>query len=165
MISENYDCFPNNVVNLLSIAMAQVDDDCVIVKRPIQSNDPDQTIAIVAFDWSPDLKSTEIAGVNPSEPTVQVYKLAIQGLIADMDEEAGLARHSAMAKLIRGILYNNQPVRLALSKLEVLDSQGRWLEKALTWSVTSQQYQNNDLGGTFLFLSTLELSFKTQVRT
>lgn len=165
MISETYDCFPNNIVKLLGEAMALVDEDCVIVKRPVQTTDQDQTIAIVAYDWQPDLNSKEIAGVHPGEPTVQIYKLAIQGLIADMDEEAGLMRHSAMAKLIRDILYKNQPIRIALSKLEVLDLQGRWLEKALSWNIDNQQFQNNDANGSFLFLSTLELSFKTQVRT
>lgn len=165
MISETHDCFPNNIVNLIAVAMEQVDEDCYIVKRPIQTSDNDQTISVVAYDWQPDFTSTEITGVNPSEPPFQIYKIGVQGLIVDMDEEAGLLRHSAMAKLIRDILYKNQPTRLALSKLEVLDSGGRWVEKAQTWSITSQVFHNNDLDGTFLFLSTLELSFKTQVRT
>lgn len=165
MISEDFDCFPNNVVNLLGAAMATIDTDISIVKRPMQMTDDDQTIAVVAIDWAPDTKTKEIAGVNPAQPTSQTYKIAVQGLIVDMDEEAGLMRNSAFAKLIRDILYTNQPTRIALSKLEVLNGTGQWVEKALTWDVVSQKYHNNEVDGNFLYLSTLELWFKTQVRT
>lgn len=163
MISENLDCFPNNIVNLLAVVAPSIDQDCSVVKRPMQITDADQTVAITAIDWAPQTETTEIAGWSPGEPTVQIYKIVIQGLIADMDEAAGLARNSAFAKLLRDMLYKNKVLRIALQKLEVKDQAGQVIERTLGWHVHSQKLANNEVDGSFMYLSTLELWFKTQV--
>lgn len=163
MISENLDCFPNNIVNLLAVVAPSIDQDCSVVKRPMQISDADQTIAITAIDWAPEINTTEISGWSPGEPTVQIYKIVIQGLIEDMDEAAGLARNSAFAKLLRDMLYKNKVLRIALQKLEVKDQAGQVIERTLSWKVHSQKLANNEVNGSFMYLSTLELWFKTQV--
>lgn len=163
MISESSDCFPNNVIGLLAAFAPSIDQDCCVVKRPMQITDPDQCIAITAIDWAPELKTTEIAGWSPGQPTVQIYKIAVQGLIEDMDEAAGLARNSAFAKLLRDMLYTNRPLRIALQSLAVKDQAGKVVESTLSWLIHSQKFDNNQVDASFMYLSTLELWFKTQV--
>lgn len=162
MIEAEMLCFPNNVVNVLAAKLAEIDpDDSFIVKRPIQISDPDQTISVVAVDWSPERSSLEMGQkVNPKEDTLQTYTIAIQGLINDMDEDRAIMRHSAFSTLIRRMIYRDPVLQLALPQLRVEVAGVR--ESLKNWGVRSQRWLVNRNEDNFVYMSTLEFWFQTE---
>jgi hypothetical protein len=156
--------FPQNIINLLADRFRLADPTIDVLLRPIRTVDRDFTIGLVAGVWRPDEQSYEIGHAFPSAPTLGRYNVTVQALIADADEPRGLERHSAMSDAIRMMLYRDTPLRVGLSKLKVVDSQGVVVESAQRWGVKTQNFLNQSTRSTYLYLSTLDFWLETEVR-
>jgi len=158
--------FPQNAVVTIAqhmkVAVAGISDldptGKAVFTRPLRPSDPAVSGGVFALDWRPD--DYEIMGRPNGDPTLATYMLAIQILVKHTDEQEGLALHSETAKAVRSMLYRDAVLRVALTSLT--ESSLGVTERALKWGVGQQRYANNELNGTFLFLTTTELSLQTQ---
>lgn len=164
MIEETDAVFPNNVASLLVQRFQYIDEDLVILRRPLRIADPVQSIGIFSSMWAPDAQSMEMRALGsptPSEPTINRYAFAVQAFIKDMDEERGLATHSVLSKMVLAILYRDQPLRVGLGALESEVMGVR--ERTLRWGVVAQRFLSNELGESeWLYLSTTEFYLDTE---
>lgn len=166
MIDTNTLCFPNNIVNVIAIRAKQiidpVPDDLNVIKRPVDTMDPDQTLAIIPASWAP-TGSPEIASrTNQFENTIQSYTIMIQALVNDMSEEVAIARHSLFSTLIRRMLYRDPVLMGALTQLRV-EVDGV-VESTTKYGVRSQQFLVNPKDGSFQYLSIIEFYLETQIQ-
>jgi hypothetical protein len=168
MITGDEIAFPSNIVDLLHTRFTLVDDDFFVIRRPLRAEDDTQSIGVFPSLWTPDPESYEMQGMpdgttpGSSEPTVGRYVVAIQSLVKDMDEERGLAKHSILSTIVRGILYRDASLKVALSTLNVEVAGVR--ERTLRWGVTAQRFINNEIGNNeWLFLSTVEFWLDTEI--
>jgi hypothetical protein len=163
MIENVETVFPNNAVLLVQERLDSLDPDIVVLRRPLLPTDPVQAISVYSTLWTPNEDSYEILGSSvprAHEPTLQNYNIAIQGLVKDMDQERGLAVHSVMAKMIRGMLYHDAPLRIGFG---LLSAQAYGVtEKFKRWGIRSQRYHANEVEGDWLFLSVLDLWIETE---
>ncbi len=107
--------FPQNAVALIATAAKLIDKDLEVVKRPLRTTDPSQSVGVYGAQWAPEEDSYEmrggLTGPGPSEPTLQRYLVTIQAFIRDSDEQRGLATHSLLAKLVRTMLSDESATR------------------------------------------------------
>lgn len=97
--------------------------------------------------------------INPGEPTMQQYVIGLQAFIKDGDEEIGLARHSTLSYAIRSMLYRDAAIRVGFQSL-TYTSNGV-TERLRRWGIRSQRFLSNELSGSWLYLSTLEIWAET----
>ena len=162
MIDGDTQCFPNNIVNLVALRALQLIDppDTAVVKRPVGITDQDQTISVVAVDWSPVQNSREMGTkTNPKEELIQRYTLVVQTLINDADEDRASNRHSVFSKMVRDMFYRDQVLQVALPQLSV--AVGGIEEVVSDWGVRDQRQMVNHSEGSFLYLSTLDFWVET----
>jgi hypothetical protein len=162
VIDGDTQCFPINVVKLLALRAEQVIDpgDTTVVKRPLGVTDPDQSISVVAVDWSPVQKSREMGQkTNPKEEVAQRYTIVVQTLINDADEDRASNRHSVFSKMVRDMFYRDQVLQVALPQLSV--AVGGIEEVVSDWGVRDQRQMVNHSEGSFLYLSTLDFWVET----
>lgn len=161
-------CFPNNVVDLVATQLAniemplppEVENQIRVVKRPVRDTDYTQTISVIPSLWVPNMDSLEMAG-GKNEPTIQQYTVAVEALVVDMDEERGIATHALLSSMVRLMLYRSLALRVALPMLEV-DLSG-YREKLTRWGISQQRFGNNQIGKNFVFLSTVDFWFETDI--
>lgn len=163
MISENSAVvFPNNIVILLDTRVHMLDADLAVFKRPLRESDPNQSVGIVAANWTPNEDSYEMLGAPQGrhEPTLQNYSITVQAFVRHGDEEIGLATHSVLSKMLRAMLYRDNALRVGLGLLSA-EMNGA-TEKAQRWGVRQQRYYSNELQGSWLYLSNLEFWLETE---
>jgi hypothetical protein len=162
MISEDTVVFPNNAVNLVALRTGLLDEQIRVFRRPLRESDPQVSAGIIAATWEPDSESMQIMGqpMGRNEPTLQTYLIAVQAFVKDFNEERGLARHSVLSKMIRSMLYRDEPLRVGLSSLSVTMNDS--VERARRWGIRSQRFFSNEIDGDFLYLSTLEFWLETE---
>lgn len=153
--------FPFNFVRCLAIVLPGIDPDVTVHKRPLRPTDPNYAIGVYGTLWSPNEESLEMGHKAPAEPTLNQYQVGVQTLIKDGDTERGLAVSSILANRVRTVLYRNEPLRLALGSLYVED--GDFRESMRRWGVRSQRYMSNDIEGTFVTISVLDLWIETEM--
>lgn len=155
--------FPSNVVLLIQERLSQLDADIMVMRRPLEPTDPVQCMAVYGTLWSPTQNSLELLGNEPARatmPTLQQYSVTIQALVQDMDTERGLATHSYMSKLVRGVLYHDMPLRVGLG---LLSSQMFGVTETFKRrEVVSQRFMSNEISGNWMFLSVLDLRIETE---
>lgn len=163
MISADSTVFPNNVVSLLKARFELVDPDLKIFTRPLRSTDPIQCLGIFAKQWLPEEDSYELLGGKPGrhEPTLQRYYIAIQAFIKDTDEDIGIFTHANLSAIIRTIIYRDEPLRIGLSLLSSVVLGKR--ETLKRWSVWQQRFFGNEIQGSWLYLSTLDMWVETEM--
>lgn len=154
--------FPNNVISLCAVRFQLLDSDLYVFKRPLRSTDPVQSIGVFGSVWMPDVDSFEMKGAPPglSEPTIQQYIITIQAFVKDMEEERGFSAHSVMSKMIRTMLYRDEPLRVGLRSLS--SSMMGSVERLQRVQVRNQRFNSNELSGNWLYLSTLEMLIETE---
>lgn len=162
MIVENQNVFPNNAVYLITARTKLLDTDLYVIRRPLRESDPTQSVGVFAAQWLPEETSYEMVGgpVGRHEPTLQQYFITVQAFVKDMDEERGLATHSVLSKMIRSMLYRDDPLRVALGSLSVTTDNS--IERTQRWGIRQQRYFSNELSGSWLYLSTLEFWLETE---
>lgn len=162
MIDPTEPCFPNNVVSALAYVLPGLDPDLTVLTRPLRPTDPKQSIGVYGTLWQPDNDSLEIGHEAPGEPTLQSYQIGIQTLVKDGDSERGLAASSVLSRDVRLVLYRNEPLRVALRSLYVEVDTAR--ESMRRWGIRSQRYMSNDIEGTFVFMSVIDMWIETETR-
>lgn len=167
MIQTDSSVFPNNIVEIIAARADLLDDEpapnrLVVLKRPLRNSDPVQSIGVFGTQWTFDPESFEWHGGpgGPSEPTIQRYTLGIQAFVKDMDEERGLYTHSVLTKMIRSMLYHDDPLRVALSALSVLMDGST--ESTKRWGISQTRYLSNEISGEWLYLSTTDFWLETE---
>jgi hypothetical protein len=154
--------FPNNVVQALSTVFPAIDSDVTVYNRPLRGTDPSYAIGVYGTLWTPDEQSYEISPQMSHEPTLQEYQIGIQSLIKDGDVIRALRTSSILNKRIRGVLYRNTPLRVALGSLQVSD--GDYTESFRRCGIRTQRYMSNDLEGAFVFISVIDFWIETETR-
>lgn len=167
MLEADDTVFPNNAVLLLSEKAAEIDDDIVVLRRPLKKTDPIQAIGVFASQWVPDLRSYEMGNVlggGRSEPTLQSYVISIQAMVQDGDEVRGLTTHAVLGKKIRDMLLRDPHVGVALAQLVHTESfngtpvterfKKRW--------INTQRYASNEVDGQWIYFTSLELLIETE---
>lgn len=174
MINPNEVHFPMNVINVIAQAVKVIDPDVGlpddpafeegirVFRRPLDLSDGSESIGIYPSSWVPDPSSKEM-GFNrsPVEPTIQDYRIVIQSLVLDGDEENGIAVHSLLSSKLRHILYRDPALAVVLPSLSVTHGVGGLVERLKTWDIDGQTYLNNTMNGQFVFLSTTEIRIRT----
>ena len=154
--------FPNNIISSLKPRIQAFDSDLYVTSRPLRDSDPFQSIGVFASLWGPEQDSLEIIGapLGRQEPTLQRYRVTIQVLVKNMDEEIGISEHATLSKMVRGMLYRDETLRVQLATLVWTD--GLTTERAKRWGVVSQRFISNEIGGVWLYLSILEFWLETE---
>lgn len=161
MINPDTPCFPNNAIEVMIPYFDQIDTDIIVVRRPLRPSDSNHMIGVFPALWQPATDDPyEIGHINPDEPTLQQYQVVVQGLIKHGDSEEGLALHSILANLIRTVLYKNTFLRQAIAGLSV--SVGGSTERVMTWRPVLQRFIDNEVEGTFVFVSNAEVMILTE---
>lgn len=163
MITANTAMFPNNIVDLIATRSELLDTDLFVTKRPLRNTDPNQSIGVTAAQWVPNEDSKEMLGAAFAvQPTLSRYVVTIQALIKDMDEVVGLNVHSVLSRMVRSMLYTDNPLRVALSQLT--STLNGATERSQRWGVSQQRFFVNEISGQWLYLSTLEFWLETEIR-
>ena len=154
--------FPYNAVDLMASRFQTLDADLYVAKRPLRESDPNQSIGVFGQQWMPNEESYEMRGLPQGlrEPTLANYLLGIQAFVKDGDEERGAATHGTLSKLVRSMLVNDPTLRVGLRSLSVTTS--GITERAQRFGVRTQRYLSNELSGSWLYLSTIELWLETE---
>lgn len=168
MITGEEVVFPNNVINGLEARFRQlwVDPEpdpsqaTDIKLRPLTREDRSETIGIYPALWTPDGGSMEMRGQTPGEPTLGRYLIMIQNYIKEGDRQRGAAKHSVFTMRTRNVLYRDAVLRGSLPGLSVTAL--GVTETLKRWGVQNQRYFSNELGGTWVYLSTLEFFIETE---
>lgn len=162
MITADDTEFPANAISLIATASAGLDSDLFVAKRPLRESDPNQSIGVYASMWLPDENSYEMRGRPDGihEPTLQSYTIGVQAFVKDMDAERGLVVHATLSKMVRRLLYRDDTLRLGLRALQVTVDGST--ERTQRFGVRSQRYVSNELQGTWLYLSTIEVFLETE---
>lgn len=169
MIVADDAAFPNNVVNLLAVKLAQIDPDIELHKRPLRTTDGVQCIGVFPTDWIPTPNTHEMRGATLGGglqgemfPTLTEYTVSIQSLITDTEEERGIAVHAALATRIRATVARDAALQVALGQLaSVVSGHQESFRRA---EVRRQRYLTMELSGTWLYMSVTQFWFQTESR-
>ncbi|QEM40906.1 MAG: hypothetical protein [Phage AS32] len=161
MIDPNTPVFPQNVVNVLGDVLPSVDSDVVFLPRPLRPSDPHMSLGVYGTVWMPDEESYEMGHIAPGEATLGNYQIGIQTLVKDGDSQRGLNISSILSYRLRTVLYRNEPLRLALGSLNVQD--GNFNERMRRWKIRSQRFMSNDIEGSFVTTSVMDLWIETEM--
>lgn len=161
MINHGLNVFPGNVVSLVGGTIEAIDDDIILLKRPLRPSDPNLAVGVYGTVWTPNEDSLEIGHVGPSEPTLGQYQLGVQTLVKDGDTERALATSNVLSKHVRTVLYRNNALRVALGQLSVQD--GTSVERLRRWGIKNQRFMANDIEGTFVTISVMDLWIETEM--
>jgi hypothetical protein len=158
--------YPVNVVEVLKIGLATAlaikhpDMTFNIFKRPLDFQDPSNSLGIAALDWEPVISSMEI-GSNLGEPTISRYNYVVQFFCKHSNEEAGESTHAQVTRSIRWAIYRDATIKAGLAALTVNGPDG--IERFMRCGIQSQRFANNDdKKGSFLFLSVTEFYVETE---
>ena len=163
MIVADENVFPNNVVELIAMRSQLLDEDLYVTKRPLRNTDPNQSVGVFGALWTPDDRSKEMLGqAFAVQPVLSRYTITVQAFVKDMDEVRGLNTHAVLSRMLRSMLYTDNPLRVALSQLSSV--LGGVTERSQQWGITQQRFFANELGGEWLYLSTLEFWLETETR-
>lgn len=161
MIDPTVAVFPQNFVNMIGPVISAIDPDIKYLMRPLRPSDPHMSVGVYGTLWTPEEDSFEMGHVAPGEATLNMYQVGVQTLIKDGDSQKLLNISSILSYRIRTVLYRNQPLRLALGSLKVQD--GTFKESLRRWGIRTQRYMTNDLEGTFVTTSVLDLWIETEM--
>lgn len=148
--------FPENIVRELKSSLAAIEGVDIVLRRPLRPTDPTGSLGVYASMWDP----SEFE-IGQYDPAVTRYQVILQSMIKHGNEEEGVSEHAALAKRIRVMLYRDEALRVRLHSLSISD--GGLAESVRRYGVTRQNYLNNELQGTFLFLAVTELWFDTEI--
>ena len=164
MITNETEVFPNNAISLIKTRVQLLDKDLFVAGRPLRSSDPNQSVGVFGAQWLPNEDSYEMLGgpEGRHEPTLQNYLVTVQAFVKDADEERGLATHGVLSKMIRAMLYRDDPLRVALRSLSVQMSGST--ERLTRFGVRQQRYFTNEISGSWLYLSNLEFWIETETQ-
>lgn len=154
--------FPNNVAMLIRSRIEDLyGDDLDVVGRRLRLTDNTKTVGVAPNLWVPNEDSYEFRSL---EPTVSTYTIWIQSFVKNSDEEEGIKEHSVMSKVIRTMLYRDQPLAVGLNQLSV--SMMGATERIQRRGLRRAQYLSTELQGQpmWLFLNSMEYYIETETK-
>lgn len=162
MITVDKTYFPYNAVDKIAERLALIDEDIVLLKRPLRDSDPIQSIGVFGNLWMPDEDTYEMRGSPPGwhEPSLSSYLISIQVFIKDADQERGAAVHGTLSKIVRAMLYRDDTLRVALRMLTAQAAGST--ESTRRFGVRTTRYLTNELSGSWLYLSNIEFWLETE---
>lgn len=165
--------FPNNVCELIKVRIDGLDTSFPVeqrfkcLRRPLRpADDAGQLAGVFPVQWLPDESSHEMkvmgGGRQPSEPTLGVYWISTQVMVQHADETEGIAQHAMLSNLVRTVLSRDPVLGVGFGTLSVVLSGGA-TEHFRRRGIRTQRFLNNELDGSFIYLSTIEMWVETQV--
>ena len=152
--------FPNNASQIIQTRISDLyGDDLDIYGRRLRLTDNTRSVGVAPDLWVPDETSFEFAS---KEPTVSTYTIWIQCFVKNSDEEQGVKEHSVLSKVLRTMLYRDEPLRVGLNSLSV-GMMGA-TERIQRRGIRRAQYLSSELQGNWLFLNTLEYYIETETK-
>lgn len=154
--------FPNNIISVIKDRIQTLDEDLYVTSRPLRDSDPPQSVGVLGTIWNPQEDSYEMKnlGLGLHEPTLQRYVITVQAFVKNMEEEVGVAEHATLSKFVRAMLYRDETLRLQLSSL--VWTNGLYTERAKRWGINNQRFVSNEIGGVWLYVSSLEFWLETE---
>lgn len=152
--------FPNNASSLIQ---ARIDDlygeEISVFGRRLRPTDNTKSVGVAPDMWIPNEDSFEFFS---KEPTVQTYTIWLQSFVKNSDEQMGIAEHSVLSKVMRTMLYRDQPLAVGLNSLSV--TMFGATERIQRRGIRRAQFLSNEIQGSWLFLSTLEVYVETETK-
>jgi hypothetical protein len=151
--------FPMNFVDEIAVSLDEfLDDEVVVIKRPLRSVDPNRCVGIFPVSALP-IEGSEMIG--QVEPTLQRYNVRIQLLVKHARDEDGRRLYAVDSTAMKTILYRDLGLhtRLATLQMEIMGT----VERYKQFQVRSQRFLNNELGSQFVYLSVTDLEFQTEL--
>lgn len=153
--------FPNNAISLIALRIKQVvDPDLAVVKRPLRTNDPSQTVGVFPSLKAPNETTIETSGPVPTGPTISRYNVIVQTVVKDTVEENAISVHSILSNRLFRMLYRDNPLHLGLTALAVVADNSQ--ERMQRRGVQLQRYLSNEIQGSFIQTSWIEFWFETE---
>ena len=151
--------FPLNVVDVIQTTLKEKlpRSEYVILRRPLRTADPNNSIGLFPNDWMPREGSREMGFIGD---TLGVYSVRIHLLVKVGNEEEGRAQYAVRAKKLRTILAHDADLHVRLGGLAEVDDSTQ--ERLRRYGVRNQRFLNNELSGQFLFLATTEFWVETE---
>lgn len=150
--------WPNNAVHVIhSRILSAVDADLALFKRPLRTSDSTQSVGIFPLNKNDDLLSKEMPN---REPTIKKYRIVIQTIVQDTDEEACISVHTILSQRLERMLYNDSPLLVGLTALSV--AVDNTVESYVKHDITLTRYLSNEISGTFIQTSWIEIELTTQ---
>lgn len=149
--------FPENVVFDVKEALERLGEFTGgIHRRPIRPTDPNMSCGVFAADWNPaDWQ------IGQYDPALTRYQVIIQTFVKHATEEDGVVEHSRLAKRVRVMLYRDATLRVQLGQLSTVED--GVTERMQRWGVSGQEYLNNQMDNTFIFLAVTNMWFETEI--
>lgn len=160
-IDPNTPVFPNNIVKTLSPRIQAIDADFTVLNRPLRPTDPNFSVGVFSTEWVPDEQSFEM-GNEPQTPTLGNYYVGIQTLVKSPDTDLGLFASGIFIHNVRMMLYRDSVLRGQLTSLVTTDMWGT--ESLRRYGTQRTGYISNEIDGTFLSVSSMDLFFETEMR-
>lgn len=150
--------FPENAAGVIAARIpVLIDANLPVFRRPLRGTDPAQAVGVFPVTWGQDENSMEFQSL---EPTLQRYVIVVQGLVQDTDEQAGISVHSILSKRLRSMLYRDTPLHTGLTSLSV--AMNNSTERMQRRGITMQRFLSNEITGTFLYTSWIEMWLETE---
>lgn len=154
--------FPGNVVTLITARLKTLyGSDLLVVSRMLKVTDDSRSVGVFPSSWEPNIDSFETGNTVP-EPTVQTYRIGIQAVVKDFDEQNGIAVHSVMSKAVRDMLYRDVPLKVGLTSLSV--TTGGRTERLQRHGINRADLISNQIQGQFFYLSVIDFWFETETK-
>ena len=160
-LDENVVVFPQNFCNPVRSVLESIDPRLTVLARPLRPSDPHLSIGVYGTMWTPEEDSYEMGHSAPGEPTLNQYQVGIQSLVKGGDTDVMLNLSNLLSYRIRTVLYRNEPLRVILRSLKVTDA--AFTESMKRWGIRTQRFMSNDIEGTFVTSSVLDLWIETEM--
>lgn len=149
--------WPENVLDEMEPRVALAFSQYAMVRRPVAIDDPALTIGMFTVDWNPVPGSHE---TGQEEATLSRYTYRLQLMVKHADRAAGINLFSLDTKVLRGVLYRDATLQVQLHSLSE-DILG-FRERFQRFRVTTQRYMNNEIAGSYVFLSSTTCIVETE---
>lgn len=148
--------FPDNFVAEIKTALEARDELDRVVARPLNPTDAHLSAGVFATEWAP----REMV-IGQYDPAVSRYGAMIHTFVKHGNEEEGISLHNRLAKMVRVMMYRDEPLRVRLANLSTTEF--GVTERIQRWGVSTQRYISNEFQGSFLFLAVTEMWIETEI--
>lgn len=153
--------FPESIVDALKAHLGPDDDGVPQVEgitaafaRQLRRSDVNGGLGIHVDDWV--AIDYEMGGTGLLRPTVKEYNLTLAHMVKNLAEEPGAKTHREVAKSLLAMLVEQSPLTVALRQLVGIGD--TYTERIDKWQVPGQKFADNEIEGSFVYLSATELT-------
>lgn len=146
------------IIDTLAQHLGTLEGVNAVVKRSLNSTDPNMTLGICLDEWSPE--DYEMDGLGILRPAATKYFFEIRHMVKADSMEVGERLHRQTAKSVRSMLYGNNDLAVALRALS--SNEDGLTERILKWVVAGQRFASNEIDRVFVSMSGTELVVDTE---